>query len=147
MNCERNADVPAMLSYNEDLKFWKPTSYKEMYNTALTLGKSLKLLGLNFKDSVSILSFNRPEWSLMFWGSLLSNCVPVGHYLSNNAQTCKDIVTDSKSRLIFVDSREQYEKIMSVKGQVSCLEYVVTLDKYEGVHYASESQLQHIMNQ
>ena len=121
-------------------------SYKQMYNVSMTLAKSLKLLGLNFKDSVSILSFNRPEWSLLFWGCLLSNCIPVGHYLSNNAQTCKDIILDSESRVILVDSKEQYEKIMSVKSEIPCLEYMVTLERYGGVDYATERDIQNIIN-
>lgn len=123
------------------MQIWVPTSYKEFYNKSLLLAKALKLLGMNFKDTVSILAFNHPKWAMIFWGSVLGNCIPVGQYLTNNAETCKDIINDSSSRIIFVDSVEQLKKIQSVGDQVPSLEYVITFDKFKNVDYVSQEDL------
>lgn len=108
----------------------------------MQLGKSFKLLDLNFKESVSILAFNHSRWHMIFWACQLSNCIPVGHYQTNTAETCKDIINDSKTRLIFVDTSEQLQKIISIEEQTPSLEFVVTFEKLPGVDYLSKSELE-----
>ena len=108
--------------------------------------KAFKLLDVDFKDSISILAFNHPKWNQLFWGSILSNCVPVGHYQTNTAETCSDIINDSKSRVIFVDTLEQFKKIMSIANNTPSLEYVITFDKIPGISYMSKNELETIGN-
>ena len=110
------------------------------------MAKAFKLLGLNFKDAVSILAFNDPKWAILFWGSIMGNCIPVGHYLTNNAETCSDIIKDSSSRVIFVDSTEQLLKIQSITDKIPSLEFIITLEKFENVKYISTEELEDLVN-
>lgn len=113
----------------------------------MNYAKAFKLLNLDFKDSVSILAFNHPKWNQIFWASILSNCVPVGHYQTNTSETCNDIIHDSKTRAIFVDTMEQFKKIMSISDNTPSLEYVITFDKIPGIEYMGRSELEAIANQ
>jgi long-subunit acyl-CoA synthetase (AMP-forming) len=112
----------------------------------MNFAKAFKLLDLNFKDSVSILAFNHPLWNQIFWGSILSNCIPVGHYQTNTPETCKDIINDSRTRLMFVDTPEQLDKILSIKDSTPSLEYIVTFEKFPNVAYLSKEELAEIAN-
>ena len=145
-NCERNASKPALLSFDEKLHIWNAISFEELYKKSMILAKALKLLGMNFKESVSILAFNHPKWNQIFWGSIMSNSIPVGHYQTNTPETCKDIINDSQSRVIFVDTREQLEKILSVQDATPSLEFIVTFDRISGIEYMSKGNLETLAN-
>lgn len=121
-------------------------SFEQLYNSCMGLAKAFKLLGLSFKDSVSILAFNHPLWNQIFWGSILSNCIPVGHYQTNTPETCKDIINDSRTRLIFVDTLEQLNKILSIREKTPSLEFIVTFERINGVSYMSKGELQEMAN-
>jgi long-chain acyl-CoA synthetase len=140
-NCERNANRPALLSFDEKLHIWNSINFEEFYKKAMILGKALKLLDLNFKESVSILGFNHPKWNMIFWGCQMSNSIPVGHYQTNTAETCMDIINDSKSRIIFVDTLDQMKKIMSIDTKTPSLEYIVTFDRIPGVNYMTTEEV------
>lgn len=143
-NCEQHSERPALLSFDEKLNFWSSLSFEEYYRKTLQLGKCLKLLGLDFKDAVSLLAFNHPCWHLLFWGCQMANCVPVGHYQTNSAQTCKDILLDSGSRAIFLDSPEQLRKVRSIAPEVPLLEFLVTFERFPGEDYLSQTELEEL---
>ena len=145
-NCERNANAPALLSFDEKLHIWNSISFEEFYRKAMDLGKAFKLLDLNFKESVSILAFNHPKWNMIFWGCQMSNSIPVGHYQTNTAETCMDIINDSKSRVMFVDTLEQLKKVMKIQDKTPSLEYVITFDQIPGVEYMTREELENLAN-
>lgn len=92
------------------------------------IAKAFISLGLSERSCIALLSYNRVEWNMCFWGAVISNNVAFGIYMTNSPAECLHILNDSKAPIIFLEDQIQYDKIIKIKEQLKYLKYVVTME-------------------
>src|SRR5581483_1435094 len=93
-------------------------------------------------DRVAILSENRPEWAAADFASLLIGAVTVPVYSTLTDQQTADILRDSGSRVVFVSTQKQLEKILAIKDQTP-VERIAVMDAVETAHADHLQRLMH----
>lgn len=92
---------------------WDSIAYPELAKIVKQIGANLLDLGIAPGDRVGIFSENRPEWSIADLAILSVGAVSVPIYATNTADQTEYIVNDSGMILLFVGSKDQYEKASS----------------------------------
>jgi len=109
--------------------FWQPISAREIYARVRSLADALLGWGIAKGDRVAILAENRWEWAVMDFAVLAIGAVDVPIYPTQRAEQTAVLLADSGSRIAFVSTREQYDKVASVRGQTH-LERIVLMDSF-----------------
>ncbi len=113
----------------EGLK-WIPVSSQDFYRNVAGVARALTQWGVTKGDRLAILSENRFEWAVTDFASLLLGVVVVPIYSTLTAQQTAYILCDSGARAVFISTREQLEKVLSIKDQTA-VEKVVVMDPVE----------------
>jgi len=108
---------------------WHDVTWGEQAATVRAIGRSLMALGVKKGDRVAILSQTRLEWVQCDFGIGACGGVTVGIYPSNLPRECAYIINHSEARFLFVENREQLEKVLSVQRELHKLERII---RYEG---------------
>ena len=118
--------------YKSDNK-WIGINGREVKNTVQSLIKSLYSAGITAKDNLGILSTNSPLWAMSDYAIICSGCTTVTIYPTLIASQIKYILNDSDTKLLFTQSAEQLEKILSIRSECPNLLHIVVLDNsYSG---------------
>jgi long-chain acyl-CoA synthetase len=107
---------------------WVPTTWRTYADQVRTAAKSLIALGVEPGDAVTILSFNRPEWTIVDVAAMAAGAVPAGIYTTNSPTECRYIVGHSEAPVVVVENQSQLDKILQVRGDLPDLRHIVTLD-------------------
>ena len=107
--------------------FWHPISTAEVYSRVRSLANVLLGWGIVKGDRVAILAENRWEWPITDFAVLAIGAVGVPIYPTQTGEQTAALLTDSGSRVAFVSTREQYEKLAAVRRRTP-LERIVIMD-------------------
>ncbi len=97
------------------LGIWRSTSWRDYGERARATGMGLVSLGLERGDVVSILAETVPEWLYADMGTMGAGGVSNGIYPTDSAKQVDYILTDSRSKFIFVENEEQLDKFLEVR--------------------------------
>lgn len=103
-------DDPALSEKIDDS--WVTYSYNEYYAACTRFGLGLVHHGATERATVSILSYNCPQWAFAFHGTIMANLVSAGIYLTNSPEACSYVLNHSKSEVVCVENQEQLDKIL-----------------------------------
>jgi long-chain acyl-CoA synthetase len=106
-------------------------STREWFDRLRDLSLGLMALGIGPGDRVAIVSESRPEWLLSDLAVLATGAVTVPIYPTLTAAQALYILKDCGARMVLVSTREQLEKIQSVRDAVPSLEVVVMFEPCE----------------
>jgi long-chain acyl-CoA synthetase len=109
---------------------WQPISSTQIYQRTRMLAAALLEWGIVKGDRIAILSENRWEWAVADFAALAIGAIDVPIYPTLTAEQIAILLADSGSRVAFVSSRAQYEKVASVRAQTA-LEKIVIMDEEE----------------
>ncbi|HWC14753.1 MAG TPA: long-chain fatty acid--CoA ligase [Actinomycetota bacterium] len=130
---ERVRNHPDKVAFRyKDSGDWKDITWREYGDTVKKVSKSLLALGFKHSDKISLLSANRPEWHITDVAAMSLGGATAAIYTTNSPEQVAYIVDHSDSKVAFVDSTEQLEKILKVRSDVAKLEKVVVFDGYQG---------------
>jgi long-chain acyl-CoA synthetase len=115
------------LRYKKDGQ-WADVSWAALGDTADQLTRGLLALGMKKGDRVAILSQSRLEWVLADTAIIAGGGVSVGIYPSNLGSECAYILEHSDTEILFVENREQLEKIDPVRGELPRLRKTIVID-------------------
>lgn len=119
---------------------WQPISSLQVYQRVRALAAALRAWDIRKGDRVAILSENRWEWAITDFACLAMGVVDVPIYPNLLADQIVPLLADSGSRVLFVSTRAQYDKISPHRSSTS-LEHIVLLDDdqsaHSAVHFAS----------
>ncbi len=124
--CEKNQDKVAFRFKTSGE--WIPVTWKAHAETCKNVSKSLLALGIKKDDKVNILSQSRLEWVQCDFGAVSIGAVTVGIYPSNLADDCAYIINHSDAVIIFVENQSQFDKINSVRKQLTKIKHIVLYD-------------------
>jgi long-chain acyl-CoA synthetase len=109
---------------------WTAVSSADFYRNVISVAGALTSWGIRKGDRVAILSENRPEWAMADFATLLLGAVTVPIYATLTAEQTAYALRDSGARVIFVSTKAQLDKALTVRGQVA-VEKIVVMDDIE----------------
>ena len=107
---------------------WQGISWQRFEREAFDFGTALLSHGLKRGGSVCILMGNVPEWPISDIGTIMAGGVGVGLYPTSSAEQIAYIINHSDAEFVLVDSREQLQKLLSIRDQLSNVRHVIALD-------------------
>ena len=117
------------LKYRQEGKFITLT-YGAFYERVLMAARGLKKCGVKPGQTVAILSENRAGWVMADMGILSIGGVTVPIYPSNTPEQIQYVLNHSEARIIFVSSKVQYSKLLTIRKSIPNLELVVSFDQF-----------------
>lgn len=100
-------------------------SWTEFYHQTKLASKSLMSLGVEKMDKIAIVSNTCYPWVLTDFSATAIGACTVGVYQSTLAKDCQHIIDHSDSVLVFVEDAAQYEKIKTIKSDISRVRKVI----------------------
>jgi long-chain acyl-CoA synthetase len=111
---------------------WTDITWREYGDTVKQTAKSLLSLGYQHGDKIALLSGNRPAWHIIDVASMALGGATAAVYATNSPEQVAYIVDHSDSKVAFVDTTDQLEKILKIRSDVPKLQKVVVFDGYQG---------------
>jgi long-chain acyl-CoA synthetase len=71
---------------------------------------------------------NVPEWPISDIGTIIAGGIGVGLYPTSSAEQIAYIINHSDAEFVLVDSREQLQKLLSVREQLPKVQHIIVLD-------------------
>jgi len=107
---------------------WQGISWQRFEQETFDFATALLSHGLERGGSVCILMSNVPEWPIGDIGTIMAGGVGVGLYPTSSAAQIAYIINHSDAEFVLVDSREQLQKLLSIRNQLSKVRHVIALD-------------------
>ena len=107
---------------------WQGISWERFEQQTYDFARALLSLDLKRGGSVCILMGNVPEWPISDIGTIIAGGVGVGLYPTSSAEQVAYIINHSDAEFVLVDSREQLQKVLSVRKQLAKVRHVIVLD-------------------
>lgn len=114
---------------------WQGISWKRFEEETFDFATALLSLDLKRGGTVCILMGNVPEWPISDIGTIIAGGVGVGLYPTSSADQIAYIIDHSDAEFVLVDSREQLQKVLSVRDQLPKVRQIIALDAagFDGV--------------
>jgi len=108
---------------------WVSMTYREAADRVELIAFGLRALGVTKGDRVAIQSENRSEWTLTDLACAHFGFVSVALYPTLLPAHIQFILEDSETSVVTVSTREQADKILSIKKSLPLLKYMVVMDE------------------
>ncbi|MDI1483311.1 long-chain fatty acid--CoA ligase [Polyangium sp. y55x31] len=107
---------------------WRSTTWAEFKARAMALATFLAKRGLSPGDKIGIVGSTRPEWCICDVGGQLAALVTVGAYPTLAPGQLAYVLDHADVRIVFVEGKDEVEKILAIKHEMPKLELVVVWD-------------------
>jgi long-chain acyl-CoA synthetase len=107
---------------------WKDITWAEYGDHVTKAAKGLIALGFGHGDKISLLANNRPAWHIADVAAMTLGGATAAIYTSNSPEQVAYIVDHSESKVAFVDTVDQLEKILKMRGELPTLQKVIVFD-------------------
>jgi long-chain acyl-CoA synthetase len=122
------AEKPSTIAYQAKVNGrWQPTTWKTYAEQIRSAARALIALGLPRGGKVTILGFNRPEWTIIDHAAMMAGACPAGIYTTCSADEVAYIVHHSESKLIVVENADQLAKVRAKRSELPLLEWIVVM--------------------
>ena len=111
---------------------WKTWSFKTFSDHAHQIAAGLIDAGIKRGDRIAILSNNRPEWNMIDFGAQLCGSILVPVYPTISETDLAFILKDSESKIVFVSSKEIFEKTKSAIKDNPNPPKIFAIDTFDG---------------
>ena len=106
----------------------RSVTWGAFYEDAVSISKSLLSMGIKKGDKIGIIGFCSYEWVLCDIGTVFIGGVSVGIYQSLLAEGYEYIINHSGLKIIFVENKENLEKIFSIRKKIPNVQKIILLD-------------------
>jgi long-chain acyl-CoA synthetase len=107
---------------------WNGASWNEYYERARATGLGLLSLGVSKGQMVAILSENRLEWLYADMGALGIGACVIPVYPTLVSEEIEYILSNSGSKLIIVENKNQLKKVLEIVNKCPALEKIVVME-------------------
>jgi len=107
---------------------WEGISWQRFEQETYDFATALLSLDLQRGGTVCILMGNIPQWPISDIGTIIAGGVGVGLYQTSSAEQVAYIINHSDAEFVLVDSREQLQKVLSVREQLPKVRHIIALD-------------------
>ena len=106
---------------------WLCTTYKTYHQQVRQAAKALISLELQPGHAVSILGFNRPEWTIFDLAAMSAGGVPAGIYTTCSAEEVQYIIGHCEARIVLLEDAQQWDKVRAHLDELPHLKHVVMM--------------------
>lgn len=117
---------------------WRKYSTEDLLKAVNNFSLGLMKLGFGKGDKFAIISYNRTEWTITDLGILQIGAIDVPMYPNIHEDNYEYIFNDAEVKLVFVENKELYDKVMRIVKKTPTVQKIYTFDKIEGLHHYSE---------
>src|SRR4029079_1838814 len=107
---------------------WEGISWQRFEQETYDFATALLSHGLERGGSVCLLMGNVPQWPISDIGTIMAGGVGVGLYPTSSAEQIAYIINHSDAEFVLVDSREQLQKLLSIRDQLTKVRHVIALN-------------------
>ncbi|RMD49018.1 MAG: long-chain fatty acid--CoA ligase [Ignavibacteria bacterium] len=117
---------------------WRKYSTDQLIDAVDKFSLGLLNMGFGKGDKFAIISYNRTEWTITDLGILQMGGIDVPMYPNISEENYEYIFNDAKVKLVFVENKELYDKVMHVLPNCPSVQKIFTFEKIEGLNHYSE---------
>ncbi len=107
-------------------------TYGQFYERVLMLARGLRKAGVEPGDRVAIFSENRLGWAISDFGIQCAQAITVPIYATNTGEQAAYVINHSSAKVVFVSTKGQYEKLLSIREQIPDVEMIVSYERFLG---------------
>ncbi|MEJ6022024.1 AMP-dependent synthetase/ligase [Ramlibacter sp. PS4R-6] len=112
----------------KELGIWQPWTWAQVGDIVREVAGGLMALGFQPRETASILSNTRAEWTWADLAILSCNGVANGIYPTDAASQVEYLCADSGTSLLFVEDEEQLDKVLETRPQLPKLRMIIVFD-------------------
>ncbi len=117
---------------------WKSYSTQDVIDEANKLSAGLIKKGIKPGDKVALISFNRPEWTIVDMAIEQIGAISVPLYPNITVKDYNYTIEQSGSKLAFVGDKDLFDKLSEATKGISTFDGIYTFDEIEaGPHWQS----------
>lgn len=124
-NGETRPDSPAYVFH--DGSDWVTRNWRDYAGEVKQAGRALIALGFGKDQSVAILGFNRPEWTIMANAAMMTGGNPAGIYWTSAPPEITYILQHSQSPVYLVEDAEQARQALELKAECESLSHIIVM--------------------
>ncbi|MBU1430709.1 long-chain fatty acid--CoA ligase [Myxococcota bacterium] len=135
--------------YSKQDRHWRPLTWSQMERRVAHAAAGLVQLGIRPTERVAIYSESGAEWVLADLAILSAGGVTAPIYETLSGDQVVYILRDSESRVLFINNREQLDRLLKFQYDLpKCLTYVIHFDEelyppvVEGLQFMSLLELE-----
>lgn len=124
---------------------WKTYSTQMVSTLVNQLSAGLFKLGLGpgdmsieGRDKIAIICKNRPEWVILDLAVQKLGAILIPIYPTINVNELAFILNDSSAKAIFVNDKELFDKVNSIKDRINSIQHIYTFENVEGANHWGE---------
>ncbi|MFC4725393.1 long-chain fatty acid--CoA ligase [Glycocaulis abyssi] len=106
---------------------WVPRTWQEYAGEVKQAGRALLALGFQKDQSVAILGFNRPEWTIIAHAAMMAGGRPAGIYWTSAPPEIAYILQHSESPVYLVEDAEQARQALELKADCPNLVHIIVM--------------------
>lgn len=106
---------------------WRAISYRSYAAAVRDFARALLALDFGTGDTVSILGFNRPEWTYAAVGAMAAGGAAAGIYTTSSTSEIKYIAGHAESKVLVVEDAALLERVLSIADELPALLKIVTM--------------------
>jgi long-chain acyl-CoA synthetase len=118
---------PRAVLWQDEFSQWHPISSEQMYQRVRALATALLRFGAKKGDRIALISENRWEWAVTDFAVLAIGAADVPLYPTLTGEQIAEQIRDADCRIAFVSTRQQFDKLQSVRAQTP-LQTIVIMD-------------------
>ena len=122
-----NAANPRAVLWQDEFGHWQPISSDQIYQRVRALAQAFLTWGVQKGDRIALIAENRWEWVVTDFAALAVGAADVPIYPTLTGEQIADLIADAGCRIAVVSTRQQYDKLNSVRARTS-LEQIVIMD-------------------
>ncbi|MEZ5009302.1 MAG: long-chain fatty acid--CoA ligase [Chitinophagales bacterium] len=112
---------------------WKPYSTQDIIDRANEMSLGFLKLGVQPGDKIAIITKeNRPEWNICDIAAGQIGAITVPIYPTISPKEYEYIFNDASVKICIVEKEDLFHKVDEIKGSVSSLQYVFSIDESKG---------------
>lgn len=106
---------------------WEPVSWCALLTTVQRAARALVALGVQARQTVCILGFNRPEWLVMDHAAMMVGATSAGIYWTSASAEVEYILNHSRAPLLLLEDAGQLSKIEGRRDVLPHLRQLVAM--------------------
>jgi len=118
---------PRAVLWQDESGQWHPISSDQMYQRVRALATAFLRFGVQKGDRIVLISENRWEWAVTDFAALAVGAADVPLYPTLTGEQIAAQVRDAGCRIAVVSTRQQFDKLQSVRAQTQ-LQQIVMMD-------------------
>ena len=106
---------------------WQDTDWNTYLSQIKQAARALIALGVQRHETICILGYNRPEWTIMAHAAMMAGAAPAGIYFTSSGEEIEYIVNHSETPVLLVETNAHFQRIEPHLASMKKLRKVVMM--------------------